>query len=327
PPPLARACWATFRGRVSMTKPRRPERSVALISFSSSLQRRPLVPVRGWLLLSIAWGDTEPCLRHLAQHWEAAAIAEQGDFAERFVIDGFGDNDNWRAIWAQPSICAERSAHKTKVAKKGKEPPPTPDAEDPYYPLPPDCYLLIKIHLTGSLVQWKMGINSGMSSGNEAFPSAEQADLPHNTISAEAAPRHGMCALGDRKIVLFGGSLKKLLRKTPAAEIPLTSVLPVQIAQINSFSFGLAGIWKEKGSSVTGRVRQQQRKQKDCRERDELTFNQIKIKNNKARTKDFNLFFQLENHPQRPKTFPTFVISLKKASNLHLYKKKEQTNV
>lgn len=37
---------------------------------------------------------------------------------------------------------------------------------------------------------------------------------------------------------------------------------------------------------------------------------QVKIKN-KARTKDFNLFFQLENHPQRPKTFPTFVISYK----------------
>lgn len=56
-----------------------------------------------------------------------------------------------------------------------------------------------------------------------------------------------------------------------------------------------------------------------------LILAQIKIKNNKARTKDFNLFFQLENHPQRPKTFPTFCDFLKKASNLHLYK--QQTNV
>lgn len=32
----------------------------------------------------------------VAQHREAAAVAEQGDFAERFIVDGFGDNDNWR---------------------------------------------------------------------------------------------------------------------------------------------------------------------------------------------------------------------------------------
>lgn len=42
-----------------------------------------------------------------------------------------------------------------------------------------------------------------MSSGSETFPSAEQADLSHNTISAEAAARHGMCGLGDRKIVFW----------------------------------------------------------------------------------------------------------------------------
>lgn len=32
----------------------------------------------------------------VAQHREAAAVAEQRDFAERVVIDGFGDYDNWR---------------------------------------------------------------------------------------------------------------------------------------------------------------------------------------------------------------------------------------
>lgn len=52
-----------------------------------------------------------------------------------------------------------------------------------------------------------------MFCGNEDFPSAEQADLTHNTVSAAAAPRHGMCGSGDRKIVLFGGSLRKMLGK------------------------------------------------------------------------------------------------------------------
>lgn len=42
-----------------------------------------------------------------------------------------------------------------------------------------------------------------------------------------------------------------------------------RLPQSTLFSLGLAGIWKQKGPSVTGRVRQQQRKQKDCRERDE----------------------------------------------------------
>lgn len=40
----------------------------------------------------------------IAEDWEATAMAEHGNFPKCFIIDGFGDNDNWRVGWTDREI-------------------------------------------------------------------------------------------------------------------------------------------------------------------------------------------------------------------------------